>query len=71
MWDKTITGSSPLRLIDPRVLVHDAAVMMEIADYAECNARHPDHASIHGLRSDALHIRVSALKALLLRKSSI
>jgi hypothetical protein len=52
-------------------LYRDAGAMIALADYAERNACNLDHALIEELRSDALQIRSIALKALLLRSSSI
>jgi hypothetical protein len=53
-----------------RVRYRDAGVMMEIADYAERNARNLDHILIEELRSDALKIRIGILRTLLLRRAS-
>jgi len=50
-----------------RALYRDAGEVMELVDYAERNGRNLDNRSIQELRSDALRIRFSALKAFVLR----
>ena len=64
---ETATNASSLRLIDPWVRYRDAGLMMELADYAELNARTLDHVLIADLRNDALQLRIYSLRVFLTR----
>jgi hypothetical protein len=68
VWTGEVSSGRPA---SPRALYRDAGAMMAMADYAERNASSLDRALIEDLRSNALQLRSIALKALLIRSSSI
>jgi len=65
---ETATNPSSLRKIEPSVRYRDAGLMMELAEYAERNARNLDPVLIADLRSDALQIRIRTLRAVFLTR---
>jgi hypothetical protein len=53
--------------IKSSALFRDAGVFMELADYVERNGLNIDRQLLRELRSDALQLRIAALKTFLIR----
>jgi hypothetical protein len=65
-----LTGIPASRVPSRWDVFSDAGVLMEMADYVERNAYHPDVASLAEIRINAAQLRLEFLKSLMTRSST-